>query len=213
MTAYEFIALFLSRRRLLVGCVLLALSLSLVYFQVQPERYASELVLSVARTAPAPTAEFTYDHYYRFQADERLADTLVSYLGSRTGRERVAESAALKGEDFDRFLETPLRAARLGTNMVVIEYVTFDRALALRLGQALATTASTQVAALNEDAREAAWFTVLSEEPVIRLVPYSLVTLAAAGLVGGALVGFWAVLGSHFWAGYREHGRSKSNKQ
>lgn len=204
MTLVEFLHLFWASRRLFVGCLLIALLFALGYSFLQSPRYVSEVVLSVARTAASPTSDYAYDHYYRFQADERLADSLVSYLTSRTGRERVAERAELTSAEFQSYVGTTLRAARLGTNLIRIEYATSDRASAQRIGAALTTAANAYVGSLNEDARDPAWFLVLSDQPVIQGANLGGWRLLGLGIGGGVFVGFWVVLSRHVLSEYRK---------
>src|SRR5262245_41993460 len=141
MSPSELLHLFVTERRLFLGCVVVAVAGAVVFSFTQPPRYMSEVILSVARTAIATTSQSAYDQFYRFQADERLADTLVSYLTSRTGRERVAERAALTPTAFQTYTGATLRAARFGTNLVQVEYTTHDRESAQKIGAALPTIA------------------------------------------------------------------------
>lgn len=213
MSCYALVQLFVERRRRFAQGFLLVVGAVFVFAMLQPLSYRTELTLSVTRTALPVTTEYAYDSYYRFQADKELADTLVQYLGSATGKQHIAELAGLSSSEYARFTEEELRIARRGANLIAIEYDTPDRALATRLGEALDQTANTYVATLNEDAREPAWFTVIASEPVSREYLLTPVRLVAIALIGGLLAGFWAVLLQYFWEGYRDYARSKSKNQ
>lgn len=212
MTLYEWIALFERKRLLVVGLISLALMSAWGYFLKQPDLYRSSFTLTVTRTAlPRPT-EYSYDHFYRFQADERLAESVVAYLGSASGKQRVAERAEVDPVSFRAFVQSKLRIARQGTNLMMVETPAVTRESAGRLSQALLTEAEGYLARLNEDARDPYWFTVVSDEPVIHSARFSLVRLTAIGGVIGILAAFWMVVGLHFWEGYRGYRQTNTKK-
>ena len=91
MTFTELVALFDREKRLFIGTLGVAIILLLLAYQFQPVGYTSELLLSVTRTSVATTTEYAYDHFYRLQADERMAESISEYLQSETGKRDVAE--------------------------------------------------------------------------------------------------------------------------
>ncbi len=204
MSLYALVQLFVQERQRFVQGFLLVAVIVLAFAFFQPAAYRTELVLSVTRTALAPTTEYAYDSYYRFSADERLAESLVQYLGSATGKRSIAERAALGEAEYDRFISDKLRIARRSANLVMVEYDTRDRATAERLGEALDQAANAYVVGLNVDARDPAWFTVVASEPVSRELALTPARLTVIALLGGLFAGFWAVLLQHFWTGYQQ---------
>lgn len=205
MSPYDLIDIFVRQKKLfatLCACGVLA---SVGFLLFQPQRYRGEVVLTVTRTALADSAEYTYDEYYRLEADAKLADTVVQYLKSTTGKQMIAERAKLSEESYQRFTHDTLRIARLGTQLILTEYTLPNREEAVRLGEALAFVANRYVASLSEDARDLTWFTVLAEDPVVREAQWSALHVMGIGVFGGVFLAFWGVLVRVFSEGYRRH--------
>lgn len=205
MSPYEFIDIFVRQKKLfatLCACGVLA---SVGFLLFQPQRYQGEVVLTVTRTALADSAEYTYDEYYRLEADAKLADTVVQYLKSATGKQMIAERATLSDESYQRFTHDSFRIARLGTQLMLAEYTLPSREETVRLGEALAYVANRYVASLSEDARDPTWFMILAEDPVVREAQWSALHAIGIGVFGGGFVAFWGVLARVFIEGYRRH--------
>lgn len=205
MSVYALLELFHSYRRLFVGTILVFCVGGFLFFHFQRERYETEVLLSVTRTAVTEIADYAYDEFYRLQADERMADTLVAYLTSQSGKRAVAEQALLTGSVYEKYIDQTLRAGRQGANLVVVQYLTGDRAEAERIGEALALVANAKLLELNEDARDQTWFTVIGGTPMIERFLFGPMRVTALSLGGGVFIGFWGVLLVHFWRGYREY--------
>lgn len=213
MSLYDWIALFERERRLFVSLLIAGIVLTWLGFTLQPVQYSGTTLLTVTRTAVENTPDYRYDQFYRFQADERLAESLTQYLMSSVGRQSVAEAARLDGASFTAFTQSKLHVARLGTNLLSVEYHVSSREEAEQVAEALFQVANRFVVLLNEDARERSWFTVLGESPVIEVARLGMVQILLIGSVIGLLVAFWVVLLRHFWWGYREHSQSSINNQ
>lgn len=209
MSAYEFISLFVERKKTFLGTLLLVLCITFVFWMTQSSRYRGEVLLSVTRTAVEKSSDYAYDEYYRFQADEKLAETLAQYLESAPGKRMVAERARLSGKGYDQYVGAKLRVAKRGTNGILIQYKSSRHEEAIQLGEALTFAASAYVTSLNEDARDQTWFTVLSENPVIEEVKWSAFHLSLIGVFGGVFLAFWAVLLQFFGEEYQKYVRSQ----
>ncbi len=207
MTFTELVALFERERRLFVGTVGVAITLSLLAYQFQPVKYANELLLSVTRTSVPVTAEYAYDHFYRLQADERMAESLSQYLQSETGKRDVAEKAKLEGNAYKQYTNAKLKTVKSGTNGIRVSYQTDEVALGQTLGEAMGMTANEYIFSLNEDAREKDWFTVIEKKPVTQSAAWSLERFLLIGILVGIFFGFWAVLGRYFWKNYQREKR------
>lgn len=213
MSLYAWVALFERERRLGVSLFFAGIVLTWIGFALQPTQYSGAVMLTVTRTAVENTPDYRYDQFYRFQADERLAESLTQYLMSSVGKQSVAETARLDGVSFTVFTQSKLRVARLGTNLMNVEYRVHTREEAEQVAEALFQVANRFVALLNEDARERTWFTVLGERPVIEVARLGIVQILLIGSVIGLLVAFWGVLLRSFWQSYREHTRSSIKNQ
>ena len=211
MSPYELVDAFVQQRRLFIFTCLSVGVIALLFLFFQPSRYRGEVVLSITRTALSESAEYAYDEYYRFQADEKLAETITQYLMSMKGKQLVADRAALSRESYTQYTGHRLRIARLGTQLILAEYTMPSRAEADRVGEAISFVASSYVASLNEDARDSTWFTILTQDPVISENRWSIFQVMGAGVFGGIFLAFWAVLVRIFIEGYHRYRTTVAN--
>lgn len=211
MSFYEFIQLFEERRRTFLMVLGVVLFGAVLVFQFQKPCYRTELLLTVTRTSVQSLPEYGYDHFYRFQADERMAESLVQYLSSETGKRDVAEQAKLAEDAFRNYTTSKLKAVRLGTNIVKIEFTTPERGVAGQVSEALSSMANQYLFNLNEDARQKEWFTVVDTVPVTQSKQWSLAYVMITGLAAGVFLGFWSVLLQYTWQTYKKHKASTTH--
>ncbi len=207
MTFTELVAIFDRSRYLFLGTMFVTILVGIGAYQFQPVFYTNELILSVTRTSVTPTQEYSYDHFYRLQADERIAESLSQYLGSETGKRTVAERAKLSTEAYRTYTNARPKVVRLGTNIIKLQYKTRDVSEGVLLGEAIVAGANEYVFSLNEDARQKEWFTVIGEKPVTKSALWSLSRVVPVVTGVGLFVAFWAVLINYFWRNYQKHKR------
>lgn len=210
MSIYQLIHIFVERKQTFLVTFLTVVIAVFVFSSSQSNSYRGEVLLSITRTALEEAADYRFDEYYRFQADERLAETLVQYLDSASGKRAVADKAKLSEKNRDQYLESKLRIAKRGTNGILVQYKAFGREESMRLGEALSLVANAYLILLNEDARDLTWFTVLSEPPVVAEAKWGIIRVVGVGFFGGIFLAFWAVLLQFFSEGYREYLKSKN---
>ncbi|TXG78213.1 hypothetical protein E6Q11_01530 [Candidatus Dojkabacteria bacterium] len=204
MSFYELFALFYNRRRFFGGVLgTVWLVVTSTYF-FQPAQYEGELWLTVTRTQGTPsTSEYTYDQFYRFQADERLADSLVAFLVSESGKRLISEKAKFDEYSYQKFLKGKINGMRQGTNAIKVSYRTTSLDQGAQIGEAVLNSANTYLFAINEDAHQPGWFTVVGMKPALWDASWSLERLGVLGLVSGLVVAFWGVVLRFFWDEYR----------
>ncbi|MEI9966798.1 MAG: hypothetical protein WDN67_04160 [Candidatus Moraniibacteriota bacterium] len=122
MELREYLDIIWRDRRFLGGVFLLGLALGLLVFLFQPVRFQGSLLLNIGRSvsAQAPVSgEYTYDDFYRLQADERFADTVVRWLQSP----RIIEDI---NHEFAAHMEGPgaksFHASRLSSQVVEVTF-------------------------------------------------------------------------------------------
>jgi hypothetical protein len=173
--------------------------LSALWLTLQPVRYQGTLLLNVGRTAAEPSAEYGYDSFYRLQADERFADTLVRWLANPR---IVSDILAMAGSSSDLYSERALanqfQAKRLSSQVVEVRFTASTRDAITRYSEAIIET--TQKYTESLDATKANWFRVVGSEPVIRDArttawPFLLISLCIS-----LFIAFWAVLIKHYLA-------------
>lgn len=173
--------------------------LSALWLSLQPVRYQGILLLNVGRSAAEPTAEYEYDSFYRLQADERFADTLVRWLANPR---IVSDILAASGTSADLYSEQALtrqfQAERLSSQVVEVRFTANTREALARYSQALIETTQKYTESLN--ATQSNWFRVVGSEPVIRDARLPAWPFLALSFLVALFVAFWAVLFKHYFA-------------
>lgn len=180
------------------GTVVLGLwVLSLIWLLAQPVKYQGTLLLNVGRTASEQPAEYSYDSFYRLQADERFADTLVRWLANPRLVSDILESA---GTSADHYSESALsghfQAKRLSSQVVEVRFTASTREALSRYSEALVVTTQKYTESLN--ASQQNWFRVVGSDPVIRDARITAWPFLALSLAVSIFIAFWAVLVKHF---------------
>ena len=78
----EYMAIFKRHARVFWLVVLGCVVVSVIWQQNQRAVYQATLLINIGRGSVQNTEQYTYDNFYRLQADERFADTVVRWLGS-----------------------------------------------------------------------------------------------------------------------------------
>lgn len=171
----------------MVACTTLA---SVAFFFVQPQTYETFLQLNITRAHGELTHhEYTYDHFYRLQADERFADTIVQWI----------KSPVIQNKLFVK--NGKISAKRLSSQVIAVTYKTDSvddaRIIADRLTQILGDMTEK----LNERQDQDNWFLVLEEDPIINDGMHSLILVTSVGFIIGLFSAFWGILAYHYMRG------------
>lgn len=166
----------------------LALAVGALFFVMQRQDYKTTVQMNVTRESYVPSGSYEYDHFYRLQADERFADTVVQWIISPSLRTRVFTDG------------TPLKARRLSSQVVEVTYRTRTRDDAAAVAQRVTTLVNAEAQKLNEKQASPHWFMVVADAPVTVPGAYGAWRVFAASLFAGVLIGFWTVLLQHYFA-------------
>lgn len=195
MDLRELLLVFRKYRALFAGTVVFFVVAGLAIQMLQPIRYASEITMNVARSGVRTTGDYAYDDFYRLQADERFADTVVRWLESPRIVGEIAKSADVSGEklSFD--------ADRLSSQVIRVRFTTHDEASAKRVAEALFDVLNRETKSLNQDRLEDGWFALVGETPSITDARFGKRRALSIGFFLGIFFGFFAVLFRWYWNG------------
>lgn len=200
MELRELIALFRREARAFWTAVLICLILGFLFYRLQPVAYEAELLLNVARVGSQQTADYKYDGFYRLQADERFADTLVRWLSApRVVEDIFAEAGTDRAQARPFLLRGTFVAERLSSQAVRVRYRTESRPAAVRLSDALVRVLNRETASLNQGTKDDTWFAVSAGDPVVADGRTALGPVLVLSLLIGLFVGVWTVLIRHYW--------------
>lgn len=155
--------------------------------------YKAEADLNITRTGyQKETSEYRYDEFYRLQADERFADTVVRWIGSKRTQADIAR-------DFDGVYFSKLRGQRLSSQMIKISFLIKDKEKAGEMSRIISRVLNNKTEELNSEQKNPQWFRLLVSAPVVE--KYAMPWWQMMGLLSilGLFFGFWAVLIRHYW--------------
>lgn len=200
MELRDFVKIFTKQRRVLAVIVLASGVAGWLVFVLQSPSVAADLTLNIARTGVQQTADYRYDGFYRLQADERFADTVVQWLASPRIMEDVAVATKvrpLSGRPWQ--FGGGVQAERLSSQVIRVHYRTQTVDEAKRFAAGLLTTVNTETSQLNSAAKDESWFTVQGEEPVVVDGQFGWPKAIGFGVVIGIFVAFWVGLIRWYW--------------
>lgn len=160
--------------------------------ELAPEKYRVEANLDITRSGQqAETSDYRYDEFYRLQADERFADTVVRWIGSERIREDI--SAESKSAGFEK-----LKAERLSSQLVRITFVVSSAKDSEKVTVAVTKVLNDKTQELNEDQKNSNWFKIIVSDPVVSENRIPMQKFVITLLFLGIFIGFWTVLIRHY---------------
>lgn len=195
MELRDFLHLFY-RERLLYGVIIFTfLLLGWGWSSLQPVEYEAKLLLTVGRTEGVTSSDYSYDSFYRLQADERFADTLVKLLETSRVTEDIfsqAEVSPSRGEGY-------FVGRRLSSQAVEVSYRGTSTEVLTKLGMSVPQVLSRYTDELNREAvPNENWFRVVAATPVIEDGRIEQRIIFVVTLFLGLFVGFWVIVFRHY---------------
>lgn len=165
------------------------------YKNAQPATYQVSLLLNVTRTGIQATDNYRYDDFYRLQADERFADTVVRWIGNpRIVTDVYNETGMISGGiDLDE-LSNFFNAKRLSSQAIEINFTAKSAIEAQDLSENLVKAINSEIKSLNQFQKEESWFKVVGDEPVIKEYKVTWKNVLLISIVLGIFLGIWVVL-------------------
>lgn len=163
-----------------------SVAIALIWWHMQSPRVAVTLTMNVTRSEAETTGEYQYHNFYRLQADERFADTVVRWLQSPN----ILNDIAVQSESVPQ----NLKAERLSSQMLRVTYRTENTKSAQKVAQSIEDRVNAESNTLNTLAQEEAWFRVIGDTPFVQDARRSFLFVLATSLALGVFLGFWTVL-------------------
>jgi hypothetical protein len=173
---------------LIVGFFLLA---GLFWRSLDATGYRVDLNLNITRQGQQQTSDYTYDDFYRLQADERFSDTVVRWLGSARTLEEIRQRSQTVSS-------LALEARRLSSQYIEINYWARDFNSAKKISQAINEEVNQEISVLNKFQKEDNWFVAITDDPIILKNEWPLDRTLIFSFMAGIFFGFWGVLITHY---------------
>ena len=191
MELRDFLNIFYKARLLYLGIIGAFLLLGALFLAYQPKEYQSSLLITIGRTEGVTASEYSYDGFYRLQADERFADTLVKLLGTSRVAEDIFADAKLPGSGKDKYFS----AKRLSSQVVEVTYRSTDKQVLTSLGESIPRVLTRYTDELNREAiPNENWFRIVAALPVIEGARVAASIVLGVALFFGVFVGFGVIL-------------------
>lgn len=191
MELKEYLAIFRRHANFFLGIVLVFLLMGIAAKIFQPVRYKAELVLNVTRLGQLETTDYRYDNFYRLQADELFADTVVRWLGTARIQNDIQEVA---GSNL-----IALGAKRLSSQMIAVEIEANKASGVEKIAGATAQVVNQEAQKLNDWQKEKNWFAVVADEPMVSKSVWEWHKIIFISLALGLFIAFWSVIISHYF--------------
>lgn len=200
MELRDYLRIWKEQKKVFWAIVLFSVLAAVIWQQSQSVSYQATLLLNIGREGKQETLDYTYDSFYRLQADERFADTVVRWLGAPRVVEDIYGTAGLDAKRVStRDLKNIFVAKRLSSQVIEVTYADADVRTSQKVSESMVSVLNAYTESLNKENKESNWFVVIGSDPVIRDARAPLVSAMAIGLALGLFIGFWGALSRHYF--------------
>jgi capsular polysaccharide biosynthesis protein len=163
------------------------------------ETYSASAILDISRAETQSTSDYRYDQFYRLQADEKFAETIVEWLKSPgIARDIFVKAGVNSDQKTMRQLSKSFRAEKLSSNIVAIQYSTLTSEEAGKISSALESVISEKTKSLNSAAKDPNWFQInLNNLAVLKNIQDLRINLTIAALAG-IFIGIFFAFGKYY---------------
>ncbi len=169
-----------------------------IYVFFKPASYTTSLTLNITRIGTQNTDNYKYDAFYRLQADEKFAETLVEWLKSPRIEEKIFEEAGINTSNYSlKNLSKSIKAEKMSSQIVSVRFSSSNKKSASDIAAAISKIISQNTQNLNKEQKNETWFEVIFESPVIKIDKISLLAIVFSFL-GAIFAGFMAVMIKHY---------------
>lgn len=199
MEIKKFIDLFKKQARLFWFTVGICIFVGVIWQTSQRDFFVGNLTLNITRGGREITSDYQYHDFYRLQADERFADTVVRWLQSPRIVTDIYGNIGLSSEHVGtRTLSRLIKAERLSSQVIQVTYQANDEQTSKEIAHSIVNRLNQESEALNVDSKEYAWFVIRGDEPITRSGKLNTDFVVTVSFLVGLFFGFWAVLFKHY---------------
>jgi capsular polysaccharide biosynthesis protein len=169
------------------------------FFYLRPVFYNASLTLNISRSGAQATDQFKYDDFYRLQADEKFAETIVEWLKDPRIVSDIYTEAGINTQNFSlKQLQKSLAPEKLSSQVITINFSAPDKKIAQKVSQAVTSVISQTTQSLNKNQKEDTWFEIVPQDPVIVRYQPDFLLIFIASIVAGIFLAFWVVMTKHY---------------
>lgn len=199
MELKEHIFIFKKNIKIFFLAIIIILIISALTRFFWPEIFSSSLVLNITRSGFQETSDYTYDSFYRLQADERFAHTVVNWLSSPRIVIDIYNDANVSLTKMKKWkIRKIFKVRQLSSQAIQVNYSAPDVKTAQKISLSINKILNEEIAKLNQFQKEKNWFILLTGEPVIEKSAPEWKFVILFSFVFGIFIGIWAVYIKHY---------------
>ncbi|HPN96440.1 MAG TPA: Wzz/FepE/Etk N-terminal domain-containing protein [Candidatus Moranbacteria bacterium] len=199
MELKEYLEILKKNANLFLAVVALIVLIALGYFFFQPVSYNTSLTLNITRLGIQNTSDFRYDDFYRLQADEKFAETVVEWLKSPRIVADIYKEANISTQNATlRQLAKKIKVEKMSSQIIAVSFSSSDQKTSEKIASSVVKIISETTANLNKDQKEDTWFEIMAQNPVIIKNNPDFGLIALASFFLGLFLGFWIVMIKHY---------------
>lgn len=199
MELRQYIRIIHDNKRLFWGAVLLTVLATFLFFILRPISYDASLTLNISRKGNQETLDYKYDDYYRLQADEKFAETIVEWMQSPRIVANIFTESGINPNQFTlNQLTKSFKAEKRSSQVVSVNFNSGDERISRRISDSIIAVLSSSTEDLNKNQRENTWFEINPQQAVVLKKSFSPLLVLAVSLFIGIFIGFWASLIKHY---------------
>lgn len=200
MELKEYLQIIQKKFKLFLLTIAVVIAAVFLYFSLLPVSYSASLTLNITRVEVQKSSEYQFDDYYRLQADEKFAETIVQWLKSPRVVTDIYADAGVDTHDLSlRRLSKSFKADKMSSQIVLVTLKEKSAEEAKKVSSALVKVVEENTEALNKNQKEETWFEIVANDPVIIQDKVSPALAAFASLLLGIFLAFWVVLLVHYF--------------
>lgn len=199
MELKEYLQIIKKNLNVFLSVVLGVVVISFGWLLLKPTSFSTSLLLSITRDGSQDTTDYKFDDFYRIQADEKFAETIVQWVSDPGVETEIFSGAGINADNFSlRQLSKSFKAEKLSSQAVVVFFSSPNVAQSQKIAASIAEVLTRNNEILNKDQKENGWFKIFSHDPVIIRDALDPFLVFAVALVVGIFLAFWAVLIRHY---------------
>ena len=192
MELRQIVSIIWERKYILLFIIASCLFLALVWLFSQPEEYTVFFSVDITRKNIQETPDYRYDQFYRLQADEKFADTIVQWMGDADFNKQVLEN--YQGNSFSM---RNLSAVRLSSSYLKIFFKTKNQDDSKLLAEAIKKSLGDRIALVGGD--DSTWFSVETTDPIDYRENYNWKIIILGAFLLGVVLGIFSALFHYYW--------------
>ena len=216
MELKEYVKIVKRYKMLFFGVWIIFAGFVMVWFFSRPQSFEAVMSIDIARhsgqESSQSSGEYDFDQYYRLEADESFAETLVQWLKDPGVVNFVFSDSKIQasGESLSSYSKF-FKAERLASNYIQVKYATNSTAEAAAIFNSAKEIIAAKTDALNADSKDSNWFKAIFSGPVVAQKKLQLLPVLVGALVGGFLLSIFSVLTRYYWKDEESMSTHKQN--